>query len=108
MSKIILITCKIEPAILPIAKKPEIIGAIINGIINNKFITTGRQNIVGSLILNKPGTMVSGAKTLFCLLARLRHTKYPMQSTNSIVAPPPPHVNKVIDKWLRNDMTTMS
>lgn len=32
MSKIILITCKIEPAILPIAKKPEIIGGIVQGI----------------------------------------------------------------------------
>ncbi len=32
MSKIILITCKIEPAILPVAKKTEIIGGIVQGI----------------------------------------------------------------------------
>ena len=32
MSKIILITCKIDPAILPVAKNPEITGGIVQGI----------------------------------------------------------------------------
>lgn len=44
------------------------IGASINGITNITFKTTGIPNMVGSLILNKPGTTVIGANAFVCLL----------------------------------------
>ena len=94
-SRTIKTICRIDPLILPVTKKPLIIGGIVheaavrvngtnpedmakyatttliigaitNGTNNMTFNTIVTPNIVGSLILNIPGTTVIGANTFVC------------------------------------------
>ncbi|MNI89209.1 hypothetical protein D3C73_1465820 [compost metagenome] len=48
------------------ATTADIVGAAINGININGFITIGNPNSIGSFILNIPGPTASLPKALFC------------------------------------------